>query len=84
MNQNALLSVESLHVKVAGNIALKSALETGLMRHAGIRGISASTLTGNMLVHFSPDRTNAQIPQAIRIVLDQWPWPVRPPSNYPR
>ncbi len=94
MNQNAFLSVEPLHVKVAGrarfrindlrgNAALKSALETGLIRHAGIRGISASTLTGNMLVHFSPDRTHAQIQQAVRIVLDQWSWSQLSPDAAP-
>jgi Ca2+-transporting ATPase len=61
---------------------LKSALESGLNGKDGIRSISASTVTGNVLVYFDPQRELPEIAGVIEVVV-RTPRPRRAPQPPP-
>ncbi len=56
-------------VGLRGNDALKAALESQAAEAETIHRISASTITGNVLVHYDPDQSVAAIVHVIEISL---------------
>ncbi|MBV8905277.1 MAG: ATPase, partial [Acidobacteriia bacterium] len=58
-----------------GNDALKRALDETAAAEAGILRISASAITGNVLVHFDPARELAEIVTSLEGLVEQPPTP---------
>jgi hypothetical protein len=67
-----------------GSVPLKRLLEVRLAEHAEIQEVSASTLTGNILVRFRPDLSPAAVASLLADIMTDYEDTVRRPPRKTR